>query len=223
MNAKINYYWFLLFLPGLFLVWFYVSKHENKPSHYLAYFGPKNALKVNDTTYHFIPDFEFTNQFNEKVNQESIKNKIYVTEYFFTTCKSICPIMNNNLEKVYKEFKDKSDFLILSHTVDPEIDSVPVLMEYAKLHGVHDKKWLFLTGEKKKLYDIARKGYLLNAEKGDGGADDFIHTQNFALIDKEHHIRGFYDGTDSLEIHRMIQEIKLLLSEYDYKNSAAAH
>lgn len=223
MKTKYTYYWFLLILPALFILWFYASKKQNQPSHYLAYFGPKNALKVNDTLYHFIPNFEFTNQFNEMVNQETVKDKIYVTEYFFTTCKSICPIMNTNLERVYKEFKNTPDFLILSHTVDPEIDTVETMQAYAKMHGVDDKKWLFLTGDKKSLYDIARKGYLLNAEEGDGGEEDFIHTQNFALIDKERHIRGFYDGTDSLEINRMIQEIKLLLSEYDYKNSSTSH
>ncbi len=220
MNSKVNYYWFLLLLPALFVVWFFISKNENKPSRYLAYFGPKNALKVNDTTYHFIQDFEFTSQYNEKVNQETVKDKIYVTEYFFSTCKSICPIMNRNLEKVAAAFRDKNDFLILSHTVDPETDSVPVLLEYAKYKGVTDKKWLFLTGPKPKLYELARKGYLLNAEEGNGGEDDFIHTQNFALIDKERHIRGFYDGTDSLEIVRLIQEINLLYKEYDYKKTA---
>ena len=129
--------------------------------------------------------------------------------------------MNTNLERVYKEFEKEPEFMIVSHTVDPETDSVPVLMDYAKKHGVISNKWLFLTGEKPKLYDIARKGYLLNAEEGNGDDDDFIHTQNFALIDKEKHIRGFYDGTDSLEINRLIQEIKLLLKEYDYKERTA--
>jgi protein SCO1/2 len=217
MKGKINYYWLLILIPTIFIGWYLFREKQDKPLTYLPYFGPKHALKVNDTTYHFIPDFEFTSQFNEKVTQETLKNKIYVTEYFFTTCQSICPVMNTNLERVYKEFKDKPEFMIVSHTVDPEMDTVPVLMEYAKKHGVVSKKWLFLTGEKPKLYDIARKGYLLNAEEGTGDADDFIHTQNFALIDKEKHIRGFYDGTDSLEINRLIQDVKLLLKEYDYK------
>lgn len=221
MNSKFNYYWLLLLIPAGFIVWYFVAKKESRPSHYLAYFGPKNALKVNDTTYHFIPDFEFTSQYNEKVNQETVKNKIYVTEYFFTTCKSICPIMNKNLEKVSAEFKDKPDFLILSHTVDPETDSVPVLLEYAKLKAVNSKSWLFVTGSKQKLYELARKGYLLNAEEGNGGEGDFIHTQNFALIDKERHIRGFYDGTDSLEINRLIKEINLLYKEYDFKTQSS--
>jgi len=221
MNSKYNYYWLLLFIPALFVGWYFISRKENRPVRYLAYYGPKHALKVNDTTYHFIPDFEFTDQDNEKVNLNTVKNKIYVTEFFFTTCKSICPIMNTNLESVYAAFKDKKDFLILSHTVDPETDSVPVLKEYALLHGVKDKRWLFATGTKPKLYELARKGYLLNAEEGNGGEEDFIHTQNFALIDKEQHIRGFYDGTDSAEVVHLIQDIKLLYKEYDYKTQVA--
>ncbi|MBL7920673.1 MAG: SCO family protein [Bacteroidia bacterium] len=221
MKGKFNYYWLLILIPVIFIGWYLSRTKEDKPLRYLAYFGPRKALKVNDTTYHFIPDFEFTNQFDQKVTQQTLKDKIYVTEYFFTTCQSICPVMNTNLERVYKEFEKEPEFMIVSHTVDPETDSVPVLMDYAKKHGVISKKWLFLTGEKPKLYDIARKGYLLNAEEGNGDDDDFIHTQNFALIDKEKHIRGFYDGTDSLEINRLIQEVKLLLKEYDYKKRTA--
>ena len=221
MKSKTKYYWLLLGLPLFFVVWFAISKKENKPVRYLAYFGPKNALKINDTTYHQVPEFEFTSQFNTRVNSNSVAGKIYVTEYFFTTCKSICPIMNNNLEKVYKKFRAREDFLILSHTVDPETDSVSVLKAYADRRGVVDQKWLFVTGEKKKLYELARKGYLLNAEEGNGDSEDFIHTQNFALIDKERHIRGFYDGTDSLEIERLMQEITILQNEYAYKEKHA--
>lgn len=220
MNFKFSYYWLLILIPAFFISWYFISEKEDRPVRYLAYFGPKNALKVNDTTYHFIPAFEFTDQDNEKVTLQTVKNKIYVTEYFFTTCQSICPIMNDHLERVYKEFKSRPDFLIVSHTVDPETDSPAVLKEYARLHGVDDKKWLFVTGPKQKLYELARKGYLLNAEEGNGGAEDFIHTQNFALIDKEQHIRGFYDGTDSLEVNRLMQDIKLLFKEYDYKTRA---
>lgn len=221
MNSKLNSSWFLLFIPLLFIVWYFIARQDNKPARFLAYYGPKNALKVNDTTYHFIPDFEFTDQDNEPVSSGTTAGKIYVTEFFFTTCQSICPVMNMNLERVYKTFGSKDDFLILSHTVDPETDSVPVLKSYALAHGVNNKNWLFLTGEKPHLYDLARQGYLLNAEEGNGGEEDFIHTQNFALIDKEKHIRGFYDGTDSLEINRLIQDIHLLYKEYDYKKKLA--
>jgi protein SCO1 len=221
MKSKFNYYWLLLLIPICFILWFMVSKKEDKPARFLAYFGPKNALKLNDTTYHAIPDFEFISQDHEMINQKSVENKIYVTEYFFTTCQSICPIMNKNLDRVYEEFRVREDFLILSHTVDPETDSVAVLKQYALAHNVKDKKWLFVTGPKKELYELARRGYLLNAEEGNGGEEDFIHTQNFALIDKERHIRGFYDGTDSLEINRLIQDIHLLYKEYEYKKHLA--
>ena len=221
MNLKFNYYWLLFLIPLGFICWFFVAEKQNKPVRYLSYYGPKNSSAASDSSYHTVPGFEFTSQYNEKVSQATFDNKIYVTEYFFTTCRSICPVMNSNMEKVYKAFANDPEVLILSHTVDPETDSVPVLLDYAKQHGVTNKKWLFVTGDKKRLYEMARKGYLLNAEEGNGGDEDFIHTQNFALVDKEKHIRGFYDGTDSLEIKRLIVEIKLLLNEYDYKTHTA--
>jgi len=218
MKSKYSYYWLLLIIPIGFVAWYFLSETEKAPLRYLAYYGPKHTQKINDTTYHLIPDFEFTDQDNNKVNKQTLKDKIYVTEYFFTTCKSICPVMNDNLIGVYKQFNDRKEFLILSHTVDPENDSVEVLKQYADAHGVKDKQWLFVTGKKTELYELARKGYLLDAEEGNGGEEDFVHTQNFALIDKEAHIRGFYDGTDSLEIVRLKQDIKLLLKEYEYKS-----
>jgi protein SCO1/2 len=217
MRNKFNYYWLLIVIPIIFIGWFFISKKSGEPIRYLPYFEPKNTLKSNNTEHHTIQDFEFINQDGEKFTKQNVKNKIYVTEYFFTTCKSICPIMNTNLERVYSEFKSREDFLILSHTVEPEIDSVKILKQYAKLHKVSDKRWQFVTGNKKQLYDLARKGYLLNDESGNGDEDDFIHTQNFALVDKDFHIRGFYDGTDAKEIDRLIQEVKLLFKEYDYK------
>lgn len=218
MKININYYWFLIIIPLAFAMWFFKNKTEQKPLRTLPFFGKKRIEQKNDTTYHTIKPFMFINQFNEKVTEKTIENKIYVTDFFFTTCQSICPIMSNQLERVYNEFKTRNDFLILSHTVAPEEDSVPVLMEYAKFHGVNDKKWLFLTGEKKHLYDMARTAYLVNNDTGNGDEDDFVHTQNFALIDKEKHIRGMYDGTDSLDVNRLIIDIKLLIEEYDYKS-----
>lgn len=216
--SKGKYYWWLLpVLPVIFVAWYFITKEEQKPLRTLPYFGPKHAARKSDTTYHTIPPFYFTDQYNNKVTEATVKGKVYVTDYFFTTCQSICPIMSTSLERVYKEFHERNDFLILSHTVDPETDSVPVLRRYSKLHGVQDDKWLFVTGNKKDLYELARKGYLLNAEQGDGGEEDFIHTQNFALIDKERHIRGFYDGTDSLEVNRLIMDMKLLFEEYAWK------
>lgn len=220
MPNKFNYYWLLILIPVIFIGWYFISKKSGEPIRYLEYFEPKNTLTSNNGEHHTIPDFEFINQDGETFTKQNVKNKIYVTEYFFTTCKSICPIMNTNLEKVYSEFKNREDFLILSHTVEPEIDSVKILKEYANLHKVTDKRWQFVTGDKKQLYNMARKGYLLNDENGSGDEDDFIHTQNFALIDKDFHIRGFYDGTDSKEIDRLIQEVKLLMQEYEYKDKS---
>lgn len=121
---------------------------------------------------------------------------------------------------VYKQFRKDKRVRILSHTVDPETDSAGVLKVYAGAHGVSDRHWLFLTGNKKDLYDMARKSYLLDASEGDGGKDDFVHTQNFALVDWNRNIRGYYDGTDSIDVGRMIKDMNVLLQEYEFKKGA---
>lgn len=219
MKSKGCYYWFLILLPLIFVVWFFINKSDQKPLRALPYFGKKKYnVTFSDTTYHTVKPFCFKNQFNENVTEQTIAGKIYVTDFFFTTCESICPIMSAELERVYKAFYNNPNFLILSHTVEPEVDSVPVMLKYAKLHGVNNKQWLFLTGSKKALYTMARTSYLLNNEVGNGDEDDFIHTQNFALVDYDKHLRGFYDGTDSAEVSRLIIDINLLLKEYEYKN-----
>ena|ERR1700741_1239131 len=207
----------LTLVPIAFVVLWFARRENPVPLRTLPYFGPKTYSTVKDTVYHVIPDFEFTNQDGEKVNQEVVKGKIYVADYFFTTCQSICPVMSSQMERVAAKFKNNNTILFLSHTVNPEEDSVPVLKEYAERHHADSRQWQFLTGDKKALYELARKGYLLNAEEGTGGPDDFIHTQNFALIDKERRIRGFYDGTDSLDMNRMITDIQLLTDEYNWK------
>lgn len=217
MNDKSKYYWLFITIPLFFVVWFFVSKNNQQPLRKLPYFGQKKTIENGEIDYHRVKPFFFTNQHNETVTEETVKGKVYVTDFFFTTCQSICPIMSTQLERVYKKYENKQDVLILSHTVEPEVDSVIVLKKYANVHGVKDNRWHFLTGDKKQLYDMARTGYLLNNEKGSGGNDDFIHTQNFALVDKERHIRGFYDGTDTADVSRLILEINLLLQEYDSK------
>lgn len=191
------------------ILYFY-KKQSKEPIRKLPYYGP---IELADKTQHTIPSFTFINQYNEPVTKKDVEGKIYVADFFFVTCRSICPLMAQQMTRVYKEFHHDTDILILSHTVNPEHDSIPVLKQYAEKHGVFDKKWLFLTGHKKHLYELARKGYLLNAEEGDGGPDDFIHTQNFALIDKHGHIRGYYDGTDSIEVSRLIQDVRILKQE----------
>lgn len=166
-----------------------------------------------DTTFHKIADFAFVNQSGDTITQKDVEGKNYVTEYFFTTCQSICPIMNKNMMRVAKAFEDDTAFKILSHTVKPEEDSIPVLKEYAAMHEANSKNWWFLTGKKKELYDMARKSYLMNNEEGNGDSDDFIHSQLFALVDKERHIRGFYDGTRSEDVAKLIKDIRLLEEE----------
>lgn len=202
----------VLIASGIVLIGIlYWNKQQNKePIRKLPYYGP---AEMPDKTKHTIAPFTFVNQYGEQVTNKDVQGKIYVVDYFFVTCKSICLIMAKQMKRVYDEFRNDPEVLILSHTVNPEDDSVSVLKRYANEHGVCDKKWLFLTGDKKHLYEMARKSYLLNAEEGDGGPDDFIHTQNFALIDKHGHIRGYYDGTDSADVSRLIVDIKVLKQE----------
>ncbi len=173
----------------------------------MQYFGPK---KLADPRDHLIRDFSFVDQYGRTVTQANFRGKVYVTEFFFTTCGSICPVMNHHLEKVYARFKQNPAFRILSHTVDPETDSVSVLKSYAQEHGVNDSTWLFVTGNKRAIYAMARQSYLLaNSDRGD--PDEFVHTQQFALIDRRGHIRGQYDGTDSAEVVKMMTDIDVLL------------
>lgn len=213
MNSKTNYFWLLALIPLFFTGWYFLKAKEDKPLVNLPIYEPKKASHRADSV-HTIPNFEFTNQFGEITSLESVKKHIYVAEFFFTTCQSICPMMNENLQVVYREFQKNPEVLILSHTVDPETDSVAVLKEYADSRGVTDRRWLFLTGDKIKLYDMARQGYLL--DDGPAGSDHFVHTQKFALIDKEQRIRGFYDGTDSMEVKQLVRDIKILLQHYRY-------
>jgi protein SCO1/2 len=205
----------LLAAAGIFIYAFFFYDKQ-KPMVHLPIYGNKSYEAKGgktDTVYHTIPPFSFINQDGKTVTEKDVEGSIYVTDFFFTTCHSICPIMSDQMERVYEKFKNNNEVKFLSHTVDPETDTVAQLNDYAKRHNADSKQWMFLTGDKKALYDIARRGYLLNAEEGDGGPDDFIHTQNFALVDKHKRIRGFYDGTDSIEINKLITDIEILLKE----------
>ena len=164
--------------------------------------------------YHKIADFSLINQNGKTITQEDYKDKIYVADFFFTTCQSICPVMTKNMAEVQKEIINDNEIMLLSHTVTPEIDSVEQLKRYAEEKGVVDTKWNLVTGDKKQIYELARKSYLAVKSDGDGGPYDMIHTENFMLIDKKRQIRGFYDGTDPEEIERLLADIKILKKEY---------
>ena len=164
--------------------------------------------------YHKIADFSLINQNGETITQDDYKDKIYVADFFFTTCQTICPVMTKNMHEVQKAFIADNEVKMLSHTVTPEIDTVAQLKRYAQEKGVNASKWNLVTGDKKQIYELARKSYLAVKDDGDGGPFDMIHTENFMLIDKERQIRGYYDGTDPKEIERLIEDIKTLKASY---------
>jgi len=167
---------------------------------------------------HKIGDFSFLNQNGEKITQEFVKNKVFVAEYFFTTCGSICPVMNKQMKRVQAAYSDNEGVKILSFTVDPKIDTVEQMKRYAVGHNANDHQWQFLTGKKEDLYDLARKSFFVlkpaEAENlGDAGSD-FIHTNNFVLVDRKKRIRGYYDGTSVTSVDSLIHDIGRLLKEF---------
>ena len=161
--------------------------------------------------------FSFQNQFGKWISLNDVKGKVFVAEYFFTTCQTICPKMNDQMQRVQAAFKNESLFSILSFTVNPEVDTIAQLKKYADEHGAMPGKWHFLTGNKEKLYEAARKSFFLLKKsevenQGDVGTD-FIHTNNFVLIDKQLRIRGYYDGTNSKDVDKLMEDVRLILAE----------
>jgi protein SCO1/2 len=175
------------------------------------FFGNKNELPVLGEPGHRAGSFSFINQDGKQITEKTVANKVTVAEYFFTSCPSICPRMNRNLQDVYEKFRQNPDFMILSHTVDPGKDSVSVLKAYAAQYDATAPGWQFLTGDKNALYTNAVRDYLLSA--ADSGTDQFIHTQYVALLDRSGRIRGFYDMTSKENVSRMESSIQQLLSE----------
>ena len=169
----------------------------------------------NDTIYHSLPKFSFISHLGDTVTNEVMNNRVVIVDYFFTTCPNICIDMSKSMYKVQQKFIDEDHVFLLSHTVDPDTDTVKTLHEYAQLYDVNPKKWLLLTGAKKELYEMARQGYLISAAiPGDGGEHDFIHDNHLVLVDKEGRVRGFYDGTNEEEVDELILDTKKLLVSY---------
>jgi len=169
---------------------------------------------IHISKYHKIADFSLTNQNGIEITQDFYNNKIYVADFFFTTCQDICPVMTKNMYKLQQKLKDDDEILFLSHTVIPEIDTVEKLKEYSIKNKINDERWNLVTGDKKQIYELARKSYLA-VEDAEFGKFDMIHTENFMLIDKEKQIRGFYDGTNPVEIENLLLDIDILKQSYN--------
>lgn len=199
----------------IFAIYTLLTPEKKLPVFNPADVNPKLVDKsvINITRNHKVADFKLINQNGEIITQNDYKDKIYVADFFFTRCMTICPVMTNNMGKLQEVFKNDDEIKFLSHSVTPEMDSIPILKEYAVKKGVIDAKWNITTGDKKHIYELARKSYFAVLDEGDGGLQDFIHTENFILVDKKRQIRGFYDGTDSKDIERLILDIKILQNE----------
>jgi len=170
---------------------------------------------VNDTIYHTIQPFQFVNQEREVITNETFQEKVYVADFFFTSCPSICPVMKTQMLRVYDFFQDNPDVLFLSHTIDPAYDSVEVLYEYAQRLEVESDRWHFVTGDKKDIYEIAQVSYMSVVAEDSQAPGGFIHSGKFLLVDKEARIRGAYDGTDEVDVDKLIADIEVLLKEYE--------
>ena len=195
---------FLLVFFGVLLLAFYAGLMATTD------FG-----KVKLPVLNSVHPFSFTRQDGKAISEKDLAGKVYVSEFFFTTCKGICPKMNRNMAVIHKELKNEKDFLILSHTVDPETDSVAQLKKHAQVLGADTDKWWFLTGTKENLYRAARESYMLddpdNSTKNI--ADQFLHTQFFSLVDKTGRVRGIYDGLKQDEVKALKEDVYKLLDE----------
>ncbi|NDC40915.1 MAG: SCO family protein [Chitinophagia bacterium] len=200
---------FFIVLGVVFLSYYYkVSSEANKPL--LPILGPNES--------HHVDTFSFIDQDGQVITNKDVAGKICVVSYFFATCRGICPKMNENMTQVYKAYRGNSRVVILSHTVDPVKDTVAALKAYSLRFDADGKQWKFLTGDKQKLYNMARYSYLLNAEDDTAGVaieDDFIHDNHYSLVDGTGHIRGFYDGLKQDAIKKLITDIGVLLKEQD--------
>lgn len=210
----------LIFVGGIIIAYF-LTKPGEKPLKIYNPIDVEYEMVEEDLARkgygHKIQEFSFTDQSGKSYGSKELKNKIYVAEYFFTTCGTICPVMNAEMQRVQAAYKGNDRFKIVSFTVDPETDTVAQMKIYAEGHGADPKQWHFLTGEKKELYKLARRSFFVlkpaeAANQGDVGSD-FIHTNYFVLVDTQKRIRGYYDGTNSKEVDKLIRDIQRLMEE----------
>jgi protein SCO1 len=183
-----------------------------QPGQKLPVFGEKDVIGT-DTVYHTIGNFRLLNQDSAVVTNETLRGKIYVTDFFFTSCRTICPIMKTQMFRVYESIEDDPEVLLVSHTIDPEYDTVALLRDYAERLGVTTDKWHFLTGNKDSIYYLAQTSYFATAMEDEAQPDGFIHSGAFLLIDKRGRIRGKYDGTKEEEVNQLLEDVKVLKKE----------
>lgn len=214
----------LLLCPGLVLIFLSKSDHSFKT---LPYFGNKEAFysaeatEVSDTIYHTVPDFSFVNQFGENTTMDDFEGDIMVVDFFFTTCPTICPIMTKQMARLQWMLDDAAydDVAFLSHTVNPKNDTPEVLLDYAKEAEADLEKWTFVTGNQEEIFEQGFQGYLLSTQEDSGAPGGFLHSSMFVLVDRDRHIRGFYDGTSSKEVDDLVTDIKMLKKEETLKDS----
>lgn len=203
-----------IFILGVSVVYFFLTPVPVLKIYKPSDINPELVDKDQQSNKpHRIADFKLVNQNGDTVTLKNLDGKIYVADFFFTTCPTICPKMSDQMHRVYEKYLNNPNVVIVSHTVMPEVDSVPVLKAYADKYHANAEKWIFLTGPKEEIYQLARKSYFAVITEGDGGVSDFIHTENFILVDKQKRIRGFYDGTSKEDVDRLIKEIVYLLKE----------
>ena len=223
---KFGVLFIILVLPSLIYVFFSSGRHHFMS---LPYYGEREGTRKvivdgkekTDTIYHSIPAFSFTDQDGRTITEKDFDSSIYVADFFFATCQTICPKMNSQMKRLQDRMKDYPNFKLISHTVNPRQDTVEALKAYAERVQADTANWYFVTGDKQSIYDIAVKGYLVAAEEDAQVQGGFLHSPMIVLIDKEKHIRGFYDGTSVVSVDSLIEDIKVLYAEYYAKQSAA--
>lgn len=204
---------------GLLLLLLFSACKFNSEKKTLPIFGNRQAVtktvngrQVTDTVYQSIPAFKFVNQYGDSVGSKNLQHSIYVADFFFTSCPSICPIMQRNMLNVYNAFKDTADVKIISYTIDPKHDTVPVLKKYVDKLGISGNSWWLLLGDKDVVYQLANS-YLVGVSEDKTAPGGYMHQGYFVLIDKQQRVRGSYDGTDPKQVEQLIADIKILKTE----------
>ncbi len=203
----------VLFFAAVIVGYFILRPSSGLPIYHPSELDPRlvGDAALNEKGEHHIKPFHLIDQNGDSVSLGTVEGKVLLADFFFTTCGSICPKMSTQLVRVQDAFKDDGRVMLLSHSVTPETDSVPVLREYAQEYGVDHRRWRLLTGDRQQIYDLARTSYFAAVDHGDGGPDDFVHTENFVLVDPQGRIRGFYDGTKPAEVDQAMKDMRTLL------------